>query len=206
MTSIRRAVHSDIPDMVQTLTLAFADYVWTQWSIPQDDYLQRIEALFTLDMNEIGLIFDEVWTTDDRTAVAVWIPPKEMRRGTVDWERHATASEPHFGDRLAVIDEGDAVLAPFRPKEPSWYLATMGVRPDHQRQGLGSAVLRPVLTRCDEEGMACSLETSSPDNVAFYRRLGFEVLHEVSMPHDGPMVWIMWRDPIRPPVKSRNHF
>lgn len=198
MTTIRRATPDDIPALARTLTLAFADYVWIRWSVPQDDYLQRLEALLTLDMKELGLVFNEVWTTDDCTAVALWIPPKEVRTGTPDLERHTQESERLLGDRLAVIDEGDALVAPFRPIEPSWYLATMGVHPDHQRKGLGSAVLRPVLERCDREGMACSLETSSAENVAFYERQGFTIHAEVTLPNDGPMVWIMWRKPAGP--------
>jgi ribosomal protein S18 acetylase RimI-like enzyme len=194
-TAIRRATRDDIPALACTLAAAFAEYAWTRWTVPADDHLTRLEELFTLDLTEIGLIHDEVWTTDDCSAVAVWIPPTELQTATVDWARHSAASNPLLGDRLAVADAADEIIARHRPPEPSWYLATTGVHPDHQRKGLGTAVMRPVLDRCDAEGMSCLTETSSPENVAFYGKLGFEVVSEVAMPDGGPTVWVIWRKP-----------
>ncbi len=197
MTTIRRATPADIPALARTLALAFADYVWTRWTVPAEDHLRRLEALFTLDLETLGVPHNETWMTNDASAVAVWIPPKALQTHTPNWERHAERSAPLLGDRLALADAADALIGPQRPQAPAWYLATTGVRPERQRQGLGSAVLRPVLDRCDMEGMACLTETSSPENVAFYGRLGFTIHAEVAMPDDGPVVWIMWREPAR---------
>jgi ribosomal protein S18 acetylase RimI-like enzyme len=195
LPTIRRATRADIPYLANTLAAAFSDYPWTRWTVPADDHIRRLEAIFTLDLTEIGLVHDEVWTTDDCNAVAVWIPPTHLQRATVDWERHGKASALLLGDRLMIADEADALIAPHRPAEPSWYLATTGVHPDHQRKGLGTAVLRPVLDRCDAERVPCLTETSSLDNVSFYQRLGFEVTAKVAMPDNGPAVWVMRRAP-----------
>ena len=40
------------------------------------------------------------------------------------------------------------------PREPHWYLALLGVDPDHQGRGFGSHLMQPVLTRCDRESIA----------------------------------------------------
>lgn len=193
----RRATPNDIPALARTLALAFADYAWTRWTVPADDHLRRLEALFALDLEMLGVPHDETWMTGDASAVAVWIPPKALQSHAPDWETHAERSAPLLGDRLAIADAADALIGPRRPPAPAWYLATTGVLPDRQRQGLGRAVLRPVLDRCDAEGMPCLTETSSPENVAFYGRLGFTIHAEVPMPDDGPAVWIMWREPAR---------
>jgi ribosomal protein S18 acetylase RimI-like enzyme len=59
--------------------------------------------------------------------------------------------------------------------EPHWYLVVLSVRPECQRQGLGSRLVGPILERADRDGMPCRLETSDPANIAFYERFGFEV-------------------------------
>jgi len=76
-----------------------------------------------------------------------------------------------------------------------WYLATLGVDPPRQGQGIGSALLRPMLARADAEGLFCYLETEKEENVPFYRRHGFEVAAEHDLPNGGPHFWTMKRKP-----------
>jgi ribosomal protein S18 acetylase RimI-like enzyme len=195
MPTVRRATRNDIPALAATLTAAFADYPWTRWAIPPDDYARRLETLFTLDLTNVGLALDETWMTDDAASVAVWLPPKEQQKVEIDWARHGEATAPLIGERLDRLEAGDELIIPLRPQVPHWYLATLGTRPERQGEGLGRAALGPVLERCDAEGMPALTETVTPENVAFYRRSGFAVLHELEMPMDGPPMWILWREP-----------
>lgn len=197
MTTVRRATREDIPSLAVTLARAFVDYAWTRWIIPAEHHEARLEALFALDLEVMGVPYKEVWTTDDNAAVAVWIPPNASEAATIDWERHGRESAPILGDRLVRADAADALIAPHRPKEPHWYLATASTLPERQRQGLGRAVLMPVMERCDADGMPALTETSSEDNVRFYQRVGFDVLQEIEMPDEGPPVWMLWREPHR---------
>ena len=80
---------------------------------------------------------------------------------------------------------------------PHYYLAVLGTDPAQQGQGLGSALLAPVLERCDADGVGAFLESSKERNLAFYGRHRFEVVGDYQVP-DGPKLWFMWREP-RPP-------
>lgn len=83
------------------------------------------------------------------------------------------------------------------PTEPHWYLAILGTATEYQGKGVGSALMEPILTKCDTEGVPAYLESSKESNIAFYNRHGFEVTGEVRA-KDGPTLWPMWREP-RPP-------
>ncbi len=83
------------------------------------------------------------------------------------------------------------------PKEPHWYLATLGHRALDARKGdrLDLAACRSA--RADEEGVPAYLESSKERNVPFYARSGFEVIGEVQV-SGSPPIWRMWRDPKAP--------
>jgi hypothetical protein len=55
--------------------------------------------------------------------------------------------------------------------------------------------MRPVLERCDGEGVPAYLESSKERNVPLYERNGFRVTEEMVVPNGGPKIWLMWRDP-----------
>ena len=81
------------------------------------------------------------------------------------------------------------------PDEPAhWYLPCIGVRPDRQGQGVGSALLEHMTERLDREGVPAYLEASSERNRALYLRHGFEIRGELTLP-EGPTLWLMWREP-----------
>jgi ribosomal protein S18 acetylase RimI-like enzyme len=81
------------------------------------------------------------------------------------------------------------------PKGPHYYLYALGVDPSHQGRGLGSALLRAVLARCDAENVCAYLEASTPMNARLYARHGFQVTEELSMGPGAPTVSLMWREP-----------
>ena len=64
-----------------------------------------------------------------------------------------------------------------------------------QGKGLGSALICPMIDRCDAEGMPAYLESSNPQNIPFYARHGFQPTGEIVVGKGAPTVTAMWRDP-----------
>lgn len=95
------------------------------------------------------------------------------------------------------IAEALGKMEKVHPSEPHWYLAVLGTDPQYQGKGVGSALMAPVLQKCDAEGVPAYLESSKESNVPFYQRHGFEVKGEVNV-KNGPTLWPMWRDPHPP--------
>ncbi|WP_232719343.1 GNAT family N-acetyltransferase [Gordonia metallireducens] len=192
--SIRPATPEDIDAAAETLGQAFADYPFTRHTVDARDHGARVEYLQRLYLAEIGMRCGRVWVSDDLAAVAVWITPSSSGLDEAFGDIAARVVDL-YGDRATVAARADEATAGLRPAEPVWHLATVGVAPHSQGRGLGRAVLEPGLEAARTEGYAAYLETSSPENVTFYGRLGFEVTGKVSLPDDGPDVGAMVRVP-----------
>jgi ribosomal protein S18 acetylase RimI-like enzyme len=79
--------------------------------------------------------------------------PDRMRRAMANWCEHHT-------------------------DERHWHVGPVAVEPQLQGRGVGGLVMRRFCDRMDMEGELAWLETEKPENVVFYRRLGFEVMSE----------------------------
>ncbi|MEM7303821.1 MAG: N-acetyltransferase [Pseudomonadota bacterium] len=70
-------------------------------------------------------------------------------------------------------------------------LGPVAVSPTHQKQGVGSAMIRNGLERCREAGFAQVHVLGDP---AYYSRFGFEALGTVQAPYEPPEEWAeAWR-------------
>jgi GNAT superfamily N-acetyltransferase len=121
----------------------------------------------------------------------VWVPPGEDD-GDDDQAILALADVMgSFASRpFTIVD----LMSAGHPRVPHEYLFFLGTRPRWQGRGIGSALMRPVLTRCDHDRTPAYLEATSPRNRRLYLRHGFRVTGEIPLP-DGPTMWRMWRDP-----------
>ncbi len=90
---------------------------------------------------------------------------------------------------LAVLELMDRL----HPRDPHWYVQTLGVHPDHQGRGVGRALLGPATALADAEGLPTYLETTNPVNLPIYRRHGFEVVEEITLPGGFPPLWTLRR-------------
>jgi GNAT superfamily N-acetyltransferase len=196
--TVRKATGRDLPGVVETLAAAFHGDPFMSWWIP--DEARRTDLLpacfeIVVDANHPH---DELYTTGPvPAAAAVWIPPgaqptPDETAEIVSWYAE-TAAET--ADRLLYALER---MDEHHPADPHAYLFLLGTRPAWQSQGLGSALLREVLDRCDRDGTPAYLEATSPGNRRLYARHGFKVVGEIALP-DGPSLWPMWRKPQAPP-------
>jgi ribosomal protein S18 acetylase RimI-like enzyme len=78
-------------------------------------------------------------------------------------------------------------------RERHWHVGPVGVEPGLQGRGIGRAIMTQLCEAMDARGEIAFLETETPDNVVFYRRLGFEVVSEAEL--TGLHLWFMRRPP-----------
>jgi GNAT superfamily N-acetyltransferase len=77
------------------------------------------------------------------------------------------------------------------PEEPHVHLGPIGVIPEAQGQGIGTALMNRYIEHLNQERSAGYLETDKPENVEFYKKFGFAVQRQEQL--IGTMIWYMWR-------------
>jgi hypothetical protein len=193
---IRKAELTDTRPLAAALGRAFEDDPVMKFVIPNDARrVRRLPLLFQVELKYLHLPLGEVYTTADICAGAVWAPPNQRRTPPSVMLRTLPRLVIALGGRLPLSLRAIAEVEKLRPTEPHWYLAALGTEPAWQGKGVGSALLAPVLQRCDREGVPAYLESSKESNLAFYARHGWEVTSTIDMPGGGPRVWLMWREP-----------
>jgi GNAT superfamily N-acetyltransferase len=189
---VARARVADVPVLAQALAAAFDDDPLMAWLLP-DHRLPRLRRLFGLYLRTY-LPHDCVYTDEAGSGAALWAPPGKWKTRLPQLAVQAPAWLRVLGRRVPAGLRLLTLMERHHPREPHYYLAAIGVRPDGQGRGVGAALLAPVLDRCDGEGLPAYLESSKPENIPFYARHGFEVTGEVAVP-GGPPIWPMWRNP-----------
>ena len=141
----------------------------------------------------------ETWTTADVTGVAIWLPPGRAASSLLDSLRMVPALARLTGwRRLREVAAAMELLELRRQAHvgmPHWYLSALGVEPERQGQGIGSALLSVVLARADAEATPVYLETATARNVLLYERHAFEVVEELILPRTDIRAWLMLRRP-----------
>lgn len=194
--AVRRAQEADVGPLSKALARAFFDDPVSMWSCRPDALRPAVlESFFAIRLQQL-LVDTEVWTTPELASAALWAPPRRWHTSVRETLRLSRPLlHPRLVWRLPLITSGLGEMERRHPRNPPhWYLAVLGTDPAEQGRGLASAVLAPVLERCDEDQVGAYLESSKERNIAFYTRHGFRVSGEVRFPR-GPTVWPMWRDP-----------
>ena len=191
---VRRATRADVPRLRAALAQAFFDDPLFAWMFPRETTRPFHLRRYFAHRVRVLLAQQQVYTTDGAAAAAMWARPNQWRDPPGAALRELVALTPALGLRLRRSVRAMAEVERRHPRAPHWYLAVLGTEPDLQGRGIGSALLAPVLSACDRDGIPAYLETARERNVDFYERRGFRVVDSLTLP-GGPPVWLMWREP-----------
>lgn len=192
-TGIRSATADEMPYAIATIVAAFiadppARFAWPS---PRDYLLNMPLATRAF----AGSCFEHgtAYVSGDFSGAALWLPPGvEPEGGPLEKMFRETAKPEHLDALLSTFEK----MQQSHPREAHWYLPQIGVDPNAQGKGIGAALMRHALARCDREETLAYLEASKPENVPFYQRHGFEVTGEIQV-GAAPAVFPMQRSPRR---------
>jgi GNAT superfamily N-acetyltransferase len=196
--ALRQATAEDVQRLTTVLAEAFFDDPVFGWLMPEDSNRRaRLRRYFGIELRHYTLPRGRVWATSDLSGAALSLPPGAWRAPP-----HASLMEGGaFGIHLSRAARLGAAMEwrhTRKPREPHYYVRDIGVHPDMQGKGLGSALLQPTLERCDRDGLPVYLEASSERSAALYERHGFKLTGELRIGGSPPL-----RLMLRPPVPTQ---
>jgi ribosomal protein S18 acetylase RimI-like enzyme len=201
--SIVRLRMEDVTAAAAALAEAFQDDPLQSYVFPDPvERAARSPGHFT-PLLHYGLRYGEVLTNAGSPAgAAVWLGPDAWE---VTAERAAASGLDQMSEIIGAVP-AERFLSAIQAVEPyhqrdiphdHWYVMVIGLAPRAQGQGLGRALLQPIMDHAAAEGLPCYLETAQPKNVAFYEHLGFERVVETVEPTSGLRLWTFRKYPPR---------
>jgi hypothetical protein len=143
----------------------------------------------------------EVYTTEERIdGLAIWLPPAPhqpvgLARGGAALLTALTAElGPDDTFRLVGIGMRLARARRRAIDRPHWHLVTVVANPHHV-EPVSEALIQPILTRADAEGIPCFTASARAQQVLFFVRHGFQAVRDDLLTPRGPRVWSLVREP-----------
>lgn len=189
-----RAEESDLDALSQVIADAFHDLPPSRWLIADARARRAIFPGYFRIHVEHALADGQVHTTEDRAAVALWLPlGAQPPAQDPDYDAQLAAVTSPWTSRFRIFD---AALERRHPADaPHHHLAILAVRPDRQGQGAGTALMRAHHAILDDAGLAAYLEAASRRTQRLYHAHGYE-------DHGPPIrlaanvcMYPMWRNP-----------
>jgi len=188
---IRSATQKETPDTVSCIVAAFMTDPIARfaWASPHGHL--RAMPLATREFAGGSFEHGTAYVSADFCGAALWLPPGVHPNGeALETVFRETAKPERLDDLLASFER----MEQSHPEEPHWYLPLIGVEPNSQGRGIGSALMRHAVARCDEERAPAYLESTNPRNIPLYERHGFEAIGQIQV-GAAPLVTPMLRRP-----------
>ncbi len=188
-----------VREAADVLARAMLDDAAAEYLLPDPD--ERLTAQREMFTALIARALDEgrVYAFGDPiVGVAVWLrrPPIEGPASPGDSTTRGSAGSPLPPDAVVRAERLAGVLRELRvisrPDEHA-YLDSIGVLPEHRRQGIATQLIAAGHAWADEAGLPCALDTLTDENAAFYSRRGYGIVATAAVPGSDVRVTAMRR-------------
>lgn len=179
-----------------TIASAFADDPLLNWIVLQDARrMQLIDRLVNTTV-ELFMPVGETFIETGGKGCALWVKPAAPALSL--WQTARVTAMLGMVAGFRRLPEMISFYSQFErlaPPGPAFHLFYLAVLPEARGQGMGSALLQPVLQHCDDDGIPAYLENSNKVNLPLYERHGFQLTRQWRITDIGPLIWCMYREP-----------
>ena len=179
---------ADRAEVIATLCSAFRDYAVMRYVLNggTDDYDAHLAQLIgfyvdsrlTRDWPVIGLRAESKIIAVAMGNEAVAKPAPDELKSAYARLREVLGKDPF--KRMAAFE---AVSDRLEPNYPHYFLGMIGVRPEHRGKGYAAQLIARFceLSKADTHSEAVVLSTEDPDNLPFYKKMGFAVVADADV-------------------------
>jgi GNAT superfamily N-acetyltransferase len=191
--SVERVDPSELSTVARILAAGYAEDPVHLWSFPKaDTRMADAIAFFTFFLRRMRPHRWEVFATSDRSAAAIMAPVGHWDREYQDGSRYM----PKLVNKISPVADYFQWIETFHPPVAHKYLEFIVTLPNRRSSGIGTLLLKHVLSEADRENIAVWTWSSNPRNLTFYRRHGFEIGREIRRDSFTPSVTSIWHPPM----------
>ncbi|MFT3678653.1 MAG: GNAT family N-acetyltransferase [Ferruginibacter sp.] len=173
---------ADKDRVVDILVNSFNDNKSVNYIIQQDSKrIEHIKGLMEYSF-EVCQSFGKVYMSEDKNACALLLlPDKKKTTLRSIWDDIKLIFTAIGIANVQKTLSREKKIRALQPKQLIYYLWFIGVSPESQGKGIGSQLLKDVLTDCSLNKRIICLETSTIKNIPWYEKFGFKVYNQLNL-------------------------
>ena len=184
---IYRIQNRDIDKASQVLGRSFIDYPIFKYVFPDDQYRKKKLCYLFSFLIKLGVLNGEVYASSkNMEAVSIWFNSSNNKSPLVSALKAGIISLYLKVDSKAVKRFSNIGLTKqnIRTKIVHGkydFLDVIGVDPSFRNKGFARFLIESKLNNIDNIKTPCYLETSNRDNIKFYKKFNFDLIHEYEL-------------------------
>ncbi|HUZ57815.1 MAG TPA: GNAT family N-acetyltransferase [Hanamia sp.] len=185
-----KATNQDKERVIDILAQSFDDNQSVNYIIKQDKKRnQRIRKLMAYSF-DICYLYGEVFLTDDRSGCALILFPDQKKNNLKSILLDIKLIGSCIGtSNIKKAMKRESKIKKLQPKKLMYYLWFIGVEPDQQNSGIGSALMKEIIEEAHSRQWPIYLETSTLKNIPWYEKFGFKIYNELNLGY--PLFFMM---------------
>ena len=198
--NIIKVERNQIGKSAEIVAAAFYHYPMMAHYFPNPQRRKRWLPWYMEKTLSCAMRYGDVFATADFSGIMFVLPPGHTRLSQGEYIRNGFLMTPLVMGLQNYLksDACEQFVANTHEKllggRAHYYLWGLVADPKAQRKGAGSALMKALTDRAEAENMPIYLETHDENNVTYYKRFGFGLIHQDIIPKHGLDIWCMIRE------------